>query len=96
MARNKEFVSELPSQLSDLLVPGSDCDRHRKYFIEPSVKAIRELLVKFLTKKRVDSIKRTDDPVRLSTPGYAELQAYQSGYRAALQEIVQLIDKPDQ
>jgi hypothetical protein len=96
MARSKNFVAEMPSQLSDLLQAGSDTDAHRKYFTESHVKAIRQLLITWMTKKRNDSIKRTDDVVKLAVPGYAEHQAYQSGYRAALQEVSNLIKLTDQ
>lgn len=96
MARPKDFISEMPSQLSDLLQPGSDQDRHRKYFSEGSTKAIRSLLVQLLDKKYELSVRKSDDSRNLLVPGYAEHQAYQSGYRSALKELSTLLDTTDQ
>lgn len=91
MGRPNEFVSDFPSPLSELCTPGSDLDRHRKYFTEGNVKAIRKLVAQLCQKRRAISVQKTDSVHNFQMVGYSEHQAYQSGYRQALSEIENLL-----
>lgn len=93
MARPREFDTNVPSQLLDHLSDGSDRDRHRRYFFEAPVKAVRKLIVNHLNRKITESVRKTDDPRNLDLPSYAERQAYQSGYRQAYEDLIKLLDR---
>lgn len=93
MARPKEIETNVPSQLLDLLPDGTDRERHRRYFFEAPVKAIRSVLVSYLNKRITESVKKSDDPRNLDLPSYSEKQAYQSGYRQACEDCIKLLDR---
>ena len=87
---NKKGV---PSQLLDQVPNRSDHETVKEYFNEANVKVIRGLLVQYLNTKVNDSVKKTDDPARFAQYAYSEHQAYQSGYRSALRELIEILDR---
>lgn len=86
-------VNKLPSQLSDLIPVVEDRPQYNEYYTEECTKAIRGLLVQLIDKRVQESIRKTDDPAQLTNAAYACLQAHQSGYRQALAEIKDLINR---
>lgn len=86
-------INKLPSQLSDLIPVVEDRPKYNEYYNEECTKSIRRLLVQLIDKRIQESVRRTDEYVQLTNPSYACLQAHQSGYRQALAEIKDLINR---
>lgn len=86
-------VNKMPSQLTDLVEVVEDRPKYNEYYTEECTKAVRELLVKLIDKRFNESVRRTDDPAQLTNAAYAYLQAHQSGYRQALAELKDLINR---
>lgn len=84
---------QMPSQLMDLVAQVGDAPTYNSYYNEDCTKRIRQLVVQLIEKRLGDSLKKTDDPVQLTNAAYPYLQAYQSGYRQALAELRDLLNR---
>lgn len=85
--------SEAPSQLIDLLDNPSDQERYQKYFNVPATKAVRRLLSEYLDIKIERSRQKSESPEKYGLPAWSEYQADQVGYRRALKEIIDLLNR---
>lgn len=91
--QSKSKSNTIPSPLLDLVPTKGDHKKYDEYYKEECTRAIRRLVVQYLDKKITGSIKKTDDPSQLTNPSYAYLQAFQSGYRQALAEIKDTLNR---
>jgi hypothetical protein len=86
-------MTECPSQLLDNLTDSANPETYKKYFKARNCSEIRRLMAIHARKKIQRSVEKCDNPSRLELPSYSEKQAFESGYRAALREQLDILER---
>lgn len=83
----------IPSQLLDTVPNKVDHVKADECYRGESARYIRKLFVQYLNKKLSESVTKSDDPTNLTHPSYAATSAYWSGYRKAIKDLTDLLDR---
>lgn len=94
MAQKKQNNGEqIPSYLLDQLSPQANKETYRKYFTSRNCSEIRRLLSMHLRKKIEGSVQKGDNVERFELPSWPQYQANEVGYRRAIREILDIIER---
>jgi hypothetical protein len=84
---------QIPTQLVNSISDHRSKEKYEGYFYTAACKFIRKLICSWAKTRIEKSVEITDNPSRLELPSYSEKQSYESGYRKAMRELLDLLDR---
>lgn len=70
-----------------------DREAYKEYYHSSSCKAILNLIIEDSKNRINESVKKSDSSQRFEMSSWPYYQAYESGYRKAYREIIDLLDR---
>lgn len=89
----KKTNPQIPSFLLDHLTGSANKETYKKYFLARNCSEIRRLLAKEIHERINSSVRKGDNTDKFELPSWPQMQASEVGYRRAMREILDIIER---
>lgn len=90
---SKNRPKQIPTSLVNNITDHRTEEKYNEYFFTPACKFIRKITCNWAMQNIERSVQVTDQASRLELPSYSEKQAFESGYRKAMRDLLELYDR---